>query len=130
MSTQEISNTEDVIDSRDVISRIEELEETINDCLEDPETDHNTTDEQNELENLKDLENEASGSPDWPHGEALIRDSYFTEYCEDLCKNIGDIPSDLPWYIENHIDWDGVAREIQMDYMEVNFNGVAYFIRA
>ena len=75
------------------------------------------------------MSDEASGSGDWAYGATLIRDSYFTEYAEELCKDIGAIPNELPWYIENHIDWAGVAREIQQDYMSVDFDGVEYWVR-
>ena len=138
----EITNTQDVIDSRDIIARIKELEAELAD-LEAEVDDTNTEIEEakveladwqefnaDELTALKSLAEEAEASPDWEHGEALIRDSYFTEYCEEMCGDIGDIPRELPWYIANHIDWDGVAREIQADYMEVDFDGVSYFIRA
>ena len=138
----EITNNEDTLDSRDVIERIEALESELED-LESEIDDTNIEIDQakrdladwkesnlNELEALKKLEDEASGSPDWIYGEILIRESYFAEYCEELCKDIGDIPKDLPWYIAGHIDWEGVAREIEMDYMEVDFDGVSYFIRA
>ena len=137
-----IDNSQDIIDSRDVTERIEELESELQDLeseIDDTnvETDQAKQDlkdweEENleELEALQALAKEASGyAPDWQYGEALIREDYFTEYCEDLCKDIGAIPSDLPWYIARHIDWDGVAREIKMDYTEVDFDGVAYFIR-
>ena len=141
-----ITNTEDVIDSRDIIERIEELEENLETCphcgegiyFEDDETNFVCPEcekpvfddlEEDELDALKALQDEADGSPDWPHGKTLIRDSYFTEYAEELCKDIGDLPHELPWYIENHIDWDGVAEELKADYMDVDFGGVSYFIR-
>jgi len=138
----EITNTLDIIDSRDVIERIEELESELED-LESEIDDTNIEIDQakkdlegwkelnlEELEALKKLEDEAEGSPDWSYGEQLISESYFTNYCQELCQDIGDIPKELPWYIADHIDWDGVAREIKMDYMEVDFDGVSYFIRA
>lgn len=118
MKTTEITNEQDVIDSRDIIERIAELEDTEDD------------DEKAELEALKALEEEASGySSDWEYGSQLIRDSYFAEYAEELCKDIGDLPKELPWYIANHIDWDGVAEEIKQDYTMVDFNGVEYWVR-
>ena len=140
---ENIDNTQDIIDSRDIIERLEELTGEYEDLKSEAEDDTNVEvaqakeelaewEEENleELESLQNLQTEAEISPDWQYGEALIRESYFTEYCEDLCKDIGDIPSELPWYISNHIDWDGVAEEIKADYMEVNFDGVSYFIRA
>ena len=116
----EISNTQDVIDSRDVIKRIEELEDF--EELDD--------DEKEELEALRKLAKDGENyAPDWFHGAGLIHEDYFTEYCEELCKDIGDIPQELPWYITNHIDWDGVADEIKADYTEVDFDGATYFVR-
>ena len=139
----EISNSDDILDSRDIIARIEELE-SIREDLKSEIDDTNAeivearkalkefdeSDDGEELTILKKLEEEASGSPDWIYGETLIRDSYFSEYAEELCKDIGDIPKELPWYIANHIDWDGVAREIKADYMSVDFDGIEYWIRA
>ena len=120
-----ITNHDDVIDSRDVIARIEELE----DLIENEDQDK-LEDEKEELQTLKDLAEEASSTPHWPYGESLVRDSYFTEYVEQLCEDIGDIPSEFPAYIANHIDWEGVARDIQMDYTSVEFDDVTYWIRA
>ena len=144
MKTTEVTNSQDIIDSRDIIARIEELEEerqTLKDTIEELEEseelnqakqdliDFDESEEGRELAILKALEEEASASPDWQYGETLIRESYFEEYCKDLCEDIGDIPKDLPWYIANHIDWEGVSHEIKMDYITVDFDGVDYLIR-
>ena len=128
--TKEIINTEDVIDSRDVIERIGDLESMIEDNEEEAEEDQeDLTDEKEELEILKALAEEASGSSDWPHGEALIRHSYFEEYAQELAEDIGAINRDMSWP-NNCIDWEQAARELQMDYMNVDFDGVEYWIRA
>ena len=121
----EIYNTEDIIDSRDVIERIGELETMIDEAEKDDDMEA----EAEELKTLLDLQKQASGYSDWSYGEILIRESYFTEYAKELCKDIGDLPSELPWYIENHIDWEGVADDIRMDYGEINFDGETYLIR-
>lgn len=138
-----ISNTDDVIDSRDVIERIEELraerdawieEVEENDNFEfdmSPETDwHNAnTDEGLELNALEKLAEEASGySPDWEYGEALIRASYFTEYAQQLAEDCGMVNGDATWP-NNHIEWEAAADELKIDYTEVDFDGVAYYIR-
>ena len=139
-----IDNTDDVIDSRDVIERVEELESELAelgeniDLAEDDEerkearealrdwNDNNL----DELKSLGDLCAEGEGATsEWSDGTPLINDNYFTEYTEELCKDIGAIPSDLPWYISNHIDWDGVAREIQIDYSSIDFDGTTFWIR-
>jgi len=116
METKEITNFENVIDSRDVIARIEELEEETED-IELVE----------ELQHLKALAEEASDSKDWEYGETLIRDSYFEEYAQELAEDIGAIPQDLKWPF-TCIDWEEAASELQIDYISVDFGGVTYWI--
>jgi hypothetical protein len=116
---REISNSEDVIDSREVIKRIEELEEQ-------EERDES---EEDELKALKSLADEASGyAADWQYGETLIRDSYFKEYAQELADDIGAVNSNAGWP-NSCIDWDEAARQLQQDYTEVDFDGVSYWIR-
>jgi hypothetical protein len=145
MSTREISNTDDVIDSRDVIARIEELQnerdnwQETNELPDFPGYDEaeegskwyewEESEEGLELKALLDLQNDAEGSPDWQYGETLIRDSYFQDYAEQLAEDIGAINSDATWP-NNCIDWEKAASELQQDYMLVNFDGVDYWIRA
>lgn len=66
---------------------------------------------------------------DYKYGEAIIHEYYFAEYCEQLCEDIGDIPRELPGYIANHIDWDGVADELLTDYTGFDYNGETYYAR-
>lgn len=131
MNRTNISNTDNIIDSRDVIARIEELEaELLNEdgeidtANEDPEY----RDSCGELASLQSLASEGEGSPDWAHGETLIRDSYFRDYAEQLADDIGAIDRNLSWPL-NCIDWDQAARELRMDYTAVDFDGVTYWIR-
>lgn len=123
-----ISNTDDVIDSRDVIERIEELEGERAD-IEDIQLLVDWDEENKaELEALKAFADEAEGySEDWRYGATLVRDSYFEDYARELLEDIGDIPRGLPHYIE--IDWEATARNIRMDYTEVDFDGVSYWVR-
>lgn len=128
-----VSNRDDVIDSRDVIERIEELEE-----LCEGASEHATgwyvdgvdvTEEHDELVVLKALAKEASGyADDWEHGETLIRDSYFEEYAQELAEDIGAVNKDASWP-NSCIDWEQAARELQMDYTVVDFDGVTYWVR-
>jgi len=39
------------------------------------------------------------------------------EFVQELVEDCGDIPKDLPFYI--HIDWEGTARDVMMDYFEI-----------
>lgn len=123
----EISNSDDIIDSRDVIARIEELETEIADAHDDSEA-NDVLDLKAELDALKELASEAEGyAPDWHHGATLIRDSYFVEAMEELCKDIGDMPREIPSYFV--IDWEATARNLQVDYTSVDFDGVTYWVR-
>lgn len=152
------SNTDDVIDSRDVIARIEELEgeradlveaaseaETAvneaatEDDAEDAQTAHADavtalaewpeSDEGKELETLKALADQGESYGDWSHGETLIRESYFQNYAQELAEDCGMIPKDLAWPC-TCIDWEQACSELKMDYTEVDFDGVSYFMRA
>jgi hypothetical protein len=119
MTKFEVNNSCNVIDSRDVIERIEELE-SIECGIGSAEYD--------ELKSLKALAEEASEySSDWKYGETLIRYDYFVDYCQELCEDIGDIPRNIPSYIE--IDWKATAKNLEVDYTTVDFDGVEYFIR-
>lgn len=139
-----VSNTEDIIDSRRIIERLEELEaqeQYAVDAIEDEESAETTaevdgeafygldTDEAEEYLSLKRLQEEASGcAPDWLYGAALIRDSYFETYAQELAEDIGAINSDASWP-NSCIDWEQAARELQQDYTLVNYDDEEYWIR-
>mgnify|MGYP003630673624 CR=1 FL=1 len=145
-----ISNRDDVIDSRDVIARIEELEAEIADLTEAQETaaeayagnpNGNTAaaleaaddaldcPEAEELADLRSLAAEgADYAPDWHHGETMIRDSYFKAYAMELADEISPTDPNAAWPT-NCIDWDQAARELRMDYSSIEFSGVTYWIR-
>ncbi len=128
MKTDEINNSQDIIDSRNIIERIDELEDLITNNNDLPEKEReDLTSEETELKALTDLAEQASTSPDWKYGEALIRESYFVEYVEGMLKDIGELPQDIPWYIS--IDWDTTAENIRADYIAVDFDEVEYLIR-
>ncbi len=93
-TTRTISNTDDIIDSRDVIARIEELEERFRcDCV-------------------------------------MIADSYFEDYAQELASDVveGYDLTKQVWPF-TCIDWTQAARELQMDYTSIQFDGAAYWIR-
>lgn len=152
-----IGKFDNIIDSRDVIARIKELEEeresyaeevataqdAVNDLDEEtPDTGEaealsdaiaalSVWDEDNgdELDALKSLAEEASGcSSNWRHGEALIHREYFIQYVEELLQDIGDLPRNLPSYLV--IDWEATAKNIECDYSSVDFDGEEYLIRS
>ena len=115
----EISNSDDVIDSRDVIARIEELREMVQDETADAE-------EVEELKMLEALAEDCEGSPDWQYGETLIRRSYFTGYMDDMIEDCYEMPKNIPAFMTITLDYD----MLEQDYMSVDFDGVEYLIRA
>lgn len=116
----EISKYDDIIDSRDVEERIEELQDNEN-------LDH---DEQQELDALIALRDEAKDyNCDWQYGEQLIRDSYFKQYAIELASEISDSSNADVWPY-TCIDWDKAARELKYDYTAVDYGGVTYWIRS
>lgn len=136
---------DDVIDSRSVIARVEDLEAERAELAEElgdaADTGDNealqratfalaTWEERNgaELAALRGLVAEAEGCGDWEYGEVLVRDSYFKEYAQQLAEDCGMVPHDLKWPLRC-IDWDAAARELKMDYTCVDFDGVTYWIR-
>ncbi len=142
----EISNTENVLDSRDIIKRLEELEslreeaieaakeeasEDLEEDEEPKEIDPSTFawDEKEEYEELKKFadECESEGAVDWTYGCTLIHTDYFTEYCEELVKDIGDLPAEIPQYLV--IDWEKTAENLMTDYGTAEFDGQTYFFR-
>lgn len=105
----DIDNSQDVIDSRDVIERLEELQ----------------ADRQEFIDALAE---EAEGyAEDWHYGTTLIRESYFVEYCQELCSDIGALPKEIPSYVV--IDWEATAENLKADYTEVEFGDVTYLVR-
>lgn len=130
----DVNNYQDIIDSRDVIARIDELVEERDSYIEDnegetPDWVEHYPDEAEELTALEELASEAEGyAPDWHHGETLIRDSYFVEYAEQLADDIGAVNSEAGWP-NSHIDWDAAADDLKQDYTAVDFAGETYWIR-
>lgn len=115
-----ISNIDDVIDSRDVIARIEELEADL------PTLDD---DDKAELAALLDLAQEGENyAPDWQYGETLVRDSYFQDYAEQLADDLGLVNKEVSWPY-TCIDWEQAATDLRMDYTSIDFAGVTYWVR-
>lgn len=116
-----------VLDSRDIIERIEELDSQ----LEDNEI---TPEELEELAALKALADQCEECSDWEHGALLIYEDYFTDYIKELISDCYELPKELTsgnWpYRHIAIDYEAAADEAKQDYNEVDFSGATYLIRA
>ena len=107
-----ITNTDDVIDSRDILDYIEE----------------NKNDRDFELENfVKKFRAEHSdydkALEDLEFGVTFIRDSYFEDYMWDYFLQFNQVDEALECYI----DIEAFARDQQYDYERISFDGVEYW---
>ena len=124
-------SSEDIIDVRDIIERVEELEEEREGLDKtDPDRDADLAAEHCQLahilEELKGYGGDEQWRGDW-YPVTLIRESHFTDYTQEMLEDCGTIPRDLPHWV--HIDWEATAREVKFDYSEVEIDGVTYFYR-
>ena len=133
MTNNQLNLTADIIDVRDIIERVEELESLKDDHQADPDGGHWSDEDAQELQTLTDIMDELKGyggdeqwRGDW-YPVTLIRESYFVDYVQELLEDCGEIPRNLPHYI--HIDWEATAREVKVDYSEVTIDGATYFYR-
>lgn len=137
MQTTELDLTADVIDVRDVIARIEELERELDDdnmpvtrAIIDGDDVSRCRYELAQLQAIMDELKGYGGDEQW-RGDwyplQLIDDCYFTEYTIQLLEDCGDLPRNLPDYIA--VDWERTARNIRVDYSAVEVDGRTYWYR-
>lgn len=143
-----INNT--TFDSRDLVEYRDELEQEIIDAYnermqendeewEDIDSVDDITDDDfaseweeqiQELEEINSFISQLEDYGDFEHGEQIIHEDYFTEYAEEFVKELGYLPDNFPYWIENHIDWEGVADDLKADYTEAEYQGDTYYMRA
>lgn len=135
--TQAFSNNDDIIDVRDIIARVEELEAEIENIDDMPEGDmmKNTVEAdelRKECETLTELLNNLKGTGgdeewrgDW-YPVTMIKDSYFEDSMDEFVSECYDIDAlKLPSFIS--IKFDYVA--LQSDYTSVDYDGTTYWVR-
>lgn len=84
--SEAITTDANVIDSRDVIARIEALQ-AAEGSLSQPD--------RAELDKLVELAGQAEGCSDWVHGEMLIRENYFVEHTKQLVDDCYEMPKEM-----------------------------------
>jgi hypothetical protein len=134
MTRTEIRNTDNVIDIRDVIQRVDELETEHSGLPEDRGSIQWDEDGPSELRKLLTLLDECRGEGgdeqwrgDW-YPITLIREDHFQDYAQELAEDIGAINVNASWP-NNCIDWKAAAEQLKMDYTSVNFDGITYYTR-
>lgn len=116
-----ISNTDHVIDSRDIIERIQELDTLIKG--ESTDTDFKSYIE--EYDSLVSLQGQCEGCTDgWEYGVTLIHEDYFEQYIDEFLVVCYDILKDTPSWMRITYDYDA----LKVDYTEVDFDGVTYYV--
>lgn len=129
-----IDNSQDVIDSRDIIERIEELESLQADMVEQldkgeiSESDMLVfdNDEGKELDSLRELAEQCQDyASDWLYGETLIHRDYFKTYMDDMIADCYELPSDMPAWMSIVLDYYA----LEQDYSSVDFDGQEFLIR-
>lgn len=119
-----IYNTEDYIDSRDVLARIEYLE-----GYDDLDGEGVA-----ELKSLVTLTEDTMLPRDsLESGVTFIRESYFETAAKELADDMhadanlfGTRPTSWPFM---HVDWAAAADSLRSDYSEIEFDGVTYLFQ-
>jgi len=152
------TNSDDVIDSRDIIERLEELEserqdlaDAISAAQDELDTAEDDTpeirtlletgvayaetalndwdnDNANELKALQALAKEGEECGD----DWTCGSTLIREsYFTDYCKDLVSDIGDLPDDLPSYIviDWEATANNLKVDYTEIDFDGVTYLVR-
>lgn len=126
---------DDIIDSRDIAERMEEILDDMRDDLHTILTSDDPGEYLNrrtDLEEYRDLatlaEQGRDYAEDWEYGVTLILDSYFPKYAEELADDIGAINRDVSWP-NTCIDWNKAAEELKQDYTAIEVGGFRYWVR-
>lgn len=128
----------DIIDVRDIIARVQELRaerDEYNDKMGAPDAWDGVPDgEPEELSMLEGILSELAGyggdeefDGEW-YPVTLVHDGYFQEYAQELAEDCGMVDTSASWPM-NCIDWEQAARDLQMDYSNIEICGATYWYR-
>lgn len=138
-----ICNSDKVIDSRDIVERINELTDTYDELLEQNDFEPEAypilkdflADKGEDVDDLEELivllkfqEDGVDTTSEWYDGATLIHESCFEEYCQDMLEDSGELPRDFPNYIV--IDWEATCKNLSYDYSHITFDGETYLVRS
>ena len=92
-----------------------------------------TLDKIDDLDRIAEIEEliEEVGRDNFEMGVTFIRENYWLQYCEDTAYDFGYLDGrDDNNPIHYHIDWQGWADAVAMDYSQTEFDGDDYHWRA
>lgn len=125
----------DTLDIRDIIARYEELEAERDAVVDSDEARSEWLESEDGteftaiaslLDELRGYGGDEQWKGDW-YPITLIADSYFVDAMRELVQDVGDLPKDIPSYLE--IDWDATAENLRADYSSVEYLGTTYWYR-
>lgn len=128
-----------VLDVREIAEHIREAASVVDaeDCTEDEQAEAAEAlkayaDAFNDLTNINHGEDWEALADAWSHlsytgDAAVVRESDFTAYVQQLVSDIGDLPDDVLSYVV--VDWEKTAENVRQDYTEFELDGVTYYIR-
>lgn len=155
MIRQEPRSSDDTIDSRDVDTRILELQEQLQGEISDLsdklvlaglapsglcEVDledsyvvraldgfYYDEADKGQLAVLLDFRAEAKPcTKDWVDGAQLINENYLEKFARGYAEEVAPAKALWPY---NHIDWEAAAEELMTDYTRVDFDGEGFYVR-
>ena len=104
----------DIFDSRDLLDELK------------------TLDKEDDEERIKEIEEliEEVGEDNFEMGVTFIRENYWESYCEDMAYDFGFLDrQDDNNPVHYHIDWQGLANDVAIDYSQTEFDGDNYYWR-
>ena len=118
------SNTDDLIDGRDILDLIDGRD--ILDLIDSAEAGEDL--DGVNVAPLLSLFNDIGKDRDSME-EVFIRDTHFQDYAQELAEDLGLTPEASEWPARC-IDWEQAARELQQDYSAVELGGMTYWVRS
>jgi hypothetical protein len=127
----------DMIDVRDIIARVEHLEQLEQPGPVDLGEDNETAQDDlfAELRSLRAILEDLKGNggdEEWRdhwYPVTLIREDYFEDYARELASDIGALSGPEMRWPHNHIDWKAAAEELTQDYTSCTIEGNDYYYR-
>lgn len=127
-----IDNTQDLLDSRDIIEKlsvlISELSDLDSKILDEaswiPQEEYFLKLQEEYLTLLAFASECEIYAGDWIHGVTLIHEDYFEKYQDDLIADCYELHTrNLPRFIKITLDYD----MLKQDYTSIDFDGVTYY---
>lgn len=112
------------LDTRDLNDEIDELEALRDRAAEEGDPFSAYPDECKRYQALIALRDDIGS--EWRHGVALIPESEFEDYAQQLAEDCYEIPDTFAPYI----DWSRWADDVRSDYSCVEFDDETYYFRS